>query len=188
MSKLRTALVWLLVGILFAVWSVPTVGLAASSSDEPLVSIQAGTGTVKFTFLNKTGATIDRLVLSGAKAYTFYNVPQGKSIYQIVRGKYKLEYKACGATKKKALTVQSNTKVQSVSCPVAKISVANNTGGNLIMSLTGPAKYQFVIPPGKTNIQVLVGKYKYYVNSPCGVDAGEVVVKKGRYRWEWFCR
>jgi hypothetical protein len=192
MTQTRRLVVTIVAALLLLTWSMPTIGFAAEAQSEGLsVSIQsprAASATVRLTFNNKTGAVLAKLVLRGPRTYTYYNVPQGKSIYQIDKGTYTFEYTACGAKKVKKVNIQSNNKFTTVTCQVAKVSVQNNTGGTMYMSLAGPAPYRFVLPPGTTRITVLKGTYNYTVTGACGGTSTGKVTLKGRGRWTWWCR
>ncbi len=154
MKLTRTILMSFLVMVLVSAWSLPpaglTTGLAPVQSD--LVAPLAATINLQIT--NKTGAVIPQLTLTGAKNYTFYNIPVGKSTYTVEKGKYKLEYKACGANKAKTLNLTGNKKFNTVSCPVAKLSINNTTGSTLYISLTGPANYSLGGPAGNQQAYV----------------------------------
>jgi len=191
MSKIRQILVILLVGILTSAWSLPPAVITTPTQSDGLsitvLSPQSASGTIRLTVNNKTGAVIDRLVLSGAKAYTFYNVPIGKSTFEIIKGKYKIEYLACGVNKAKKVTILSNYKFNTVSCPMAKINVINETGSIMTLIMNGPSKYRFTIPPGTMRINVIKGTYKYTGYCSCGTITGTINAK-GRMRWNFWCR
>lgn len=191
MLKARIIIMVLFVGLLISGMSFPPAdwGNAASTSDITisLQAPQAASATVRLIVSNKTGAVIDRLILTGPKVYTFTNVPQGNSTYTILKGTYSITYKACGTNKTKKVNIQSNFKFSTVSCPTAKINVVNTTGGNLILSLKGPATYRFVIPSGTTRINVLKGSYQYTGSGRCGSQSGTIKAQ-GRVRWTWWCR
>ena len=191
MSKARFIIMVLLVGLLISGWSFPPADLgSAAATGDVTISLQApqaASPTVRLIVSNKTGAIIDRLVLTGPKVYTFTNVPQGNSTYTILKGKYSIQYKACGVNRTKKANILSNFKFSTVSCPTAKISVVNTTGGNLILSLKGPATYRFVIPAGTTRITVLKGSYQFTGSGRCGAHSGTFKAQ-GRVRWTWWCR
>jgi hypothetical protein len=166
---------------------MPTVGFAAAPQNNDLsTSVQAST-TIRLAFNNKSGAVLAMLVLRGPRTYTFYNVPQGKSNYQIDKGNYTFEYTACGAKKVKNVNIQSNSKFTTVTCQVSKISVQNNTSGTMYLNLTGPATYRFVLPPGTTRIAALKGSYTYTMTGSCGGTSSGKITLKGRMRWTWWC-
>jgi hypothetical protein len=191
MAKFRRLSLYVFVGVLMLALSLPGGGLAAPiSSRDVAVSIlapQAASATVRLTVVNKTGATLAKLVLTGPKVYTFYNVPQGNSSYQVLKGKYTISYRACGANKSKKVSFLSNYKFSTVTCPTAKINFVNDTGGTIYLNLTGPASYRFVIPAGKMNLQVLKGTYQFSGTTVCGRNTGTIKAS-GRIRWTWWCR
>jgi hypothetical protein len=191
MLKTRSSLILLLVAALVLAWTLPPDHtLAARQTDTLDVSLEAATaasGTVRLTVNNKTGAVLATLTLTGPKTYVFYNVPTGRSIYEVIKGKYRLTYKACGANRSKILNIQSNLKFNTVSCPVARIRVVNETGGTLILVLNGPASYRFALPPGNTVIVVLKGTYQFTGSGRCGTDRGSLRAQ-GRMFWTWWCR
>jgi hypothetical protein len=188
MSKLARSFGFLLVALLLSAWTMPAAGFTApdQSAGLGITTVAATGGTVRLTVNNQTGAVMSRLVLSGPKAYTFYNVPQGRSTYQIIKGSYKFEYQACGAKKSKKVNIQSNTKFATVKCPVAKVQMVNQTGSNMYLTLTGPSTYRFTLPPGNTPITVLKGTYKYTMTTRCGTETDSITLK-GKGRWTWWC-
>ena len=190
MSNIRHIIVVLLVGLLLSAWTVPSASWGTSTQTSSLAtssqSPQAETNTVRLTFQNKTGAVLEQLVLSGPKIYTFYNVPIGKSIYTVLKGKYTIQYKACGANKSKKVSILSNYKFSTVGCPLAKLTVINDTGGILTLNLKGPANYRRVIPPGTMRIKVSKGTYQFTGTTNCGSNSGTIKAK-GRMRWNWWC-
>ncbi len=190
MSRIRRAIIFLLVGLLLSAWSLPPDAWGASTQPDSLsASIQtrlAASTTIKLTVQNKTGAVLDRLVLTGPKTYTFTNVAIGKSTFEILKGKYTIQYKACGANRSKKVTILSNYKFSTVGCPLVKINVINESNGNLFLNLKGPVNYRFVIPPGVTRITIIKGTYQYSGTMPCGTFSGTIKAR-GRIRWWWWC-
>lgn len=69
------------------------------------------------------------------------------------------------------------------------ILVKNDTGGTLSLSLSGPATYNFSIPPGQQNIYVIPGTYNYTARG-CGgaVESGMYDLSKSGDGWEWWCQ
>jgi hypothetical protein len=190
MSTLRKAIIFLLVGLLLCAWSLPPDTRESSNqSDQLSAGLQAPLAagdTVRVTVQNKTGAVLSQLVFAGPKTYTFTNVPIGKSTYEILKGKYTIQYKACGANRSKRVTILSNYKFTTVGCPLAKVNVINESSGMLFLNLKGPVDYRFVIPPGTTPINVVKGTYEFTGTLPCGSSTGTIKVK-GRMRWNWWC-
>ncbi len=190
MHKIRSLFLVLLVVALVLAWILPPRGaLAADQSDFlsfGLESPAAAAGTVRLTVNNKTGAVLETLTFTGPQTYTFYNVPTGKSIFEVAKGKYRVTYKACGADKTKVVNIQSNYKFNTVACPVARIRVINDTGRTLTLVLSGPASYRFSLPPANTVITVLKGAYEYTGYGFCGTSRGTFKAR-GRMFWRWWC-
>ena len=69
------------------------------------------------------------------------------------------------------------------------ILIINDTGGNLSLSLSGPANYNFNIPPGQQNIYVIPGTYNYTAKG-CGgaVESGTENLSKSGHEWKWWCQ
>jgi len=69
------------------------------------------------------------------------------------------------------------------------ILVINDTGGNLSLSLSGPASYNFNISPGQKNIYVIPGTYNYTAKG-CGgaVESGTENLSKSGHEWKWWCQ
>jgi len=130
MSKIRQILVIILVGILTSAWSLPPAVI-----QRPLnpMGCPSPYSPQRHPHNSLDGQQQDRrchrsIVLSGAKLIHSINVPIGKSTFEIIKGKYKIEYLACGVNKAKKVTILSNYKFNTVSCPMAKINVINETG------------------------------------------------------------
>jgi hypothetical protein len=104
----------------------------------------------------------------------------------VLKGKYTIQYKACGSNRSKKVSILSNFKFSTVGCPLSKISLINDTGGTLFLNLKGPADYRLTIPPGTTRINVIKGTYKFTGTTICGSNTGEIKVK-GRMKWNWWC-
>ncbi|MCI0521140.1 MAG: hypothetical protein L0Z70_12910 [Chloroflexi bacterium] len=190
MSKLRVVMTSLLIAALMFVWGLPAAmaadGEASAVEAITLNAPEAAGGVVTLTVTNKTGAKIDTLVLTGDKSYTFYNIPTGKSTYQVEKGKYKIEYKACGVMKNKKVNLNGNFKFNTVACKMAKVTVNNTTGGSLTIVMVGPVTYTFNLGVGVTKISVIKGVYDYTGYTVCGVDEGSYNFK-GNVRWAWWC-
>ncbi len=69
------------------------------------------------------------------------------------------------------------------------ILVINDTGGNLSISLSGPANYNFNISTGQQNIYVIPGTYNYTVRG-CGgaVETGTENLSSSGHEWKWWCQ
>ncbi len=68
------------------------------------------------------------------------------------------------------------------------ILIKNDTGGTLSISLSGPANFDFSIPPGQQNIYVIPGTYNYTVKG-CGgaVESGTKDLSTSGDEWRWWC-
>ena len=142
------------------------------------------------TINNKTGASF-YITLTGPKTYTF-NVPNGESTYQVDQGTYDASYYACSEQRTDTVKIKKKGDKLNISCTKAKtgkeiaVTVNNQTGGTLYMTLTGPATYNFTIPAGKTKIYVLKGTYEYSVWGSCGSETGTANLNK-KITWTWWC-
>jgi len=63
-----------------------------------------------------------------------------------------------------------------------------DAGGTLSISLSGPANFDFSIPPGQQNIYVVPGTYNYTVKG-CGgiVESGTEDLSTSDNEWKWWC-
>jgi len=187
----RTFLFALLIASLAFAWGLPIPQVnAATLPDVTLTQPQAPlAATARLIFNNKTGVKIDTLTLtpvSGGRAYTFYNVAPGKTEYSVEKGKYNMEYKACGKVKVKKANITGTLKLNSPTCPTATINVNNLSGSTMTLSLKGPTTYRFTLPAGKTKITVWKGDYDYTGSGRCGSQSGKIKVKN-RMTWTWWC-
>jgi hypothetical protein len=147
---------------------------------------QTGTRTVKLVFNNKTAEQVS-IRLTGAETYTF-SLPPGKSNQQVLPGKYRYAYTACGGEAKSGnLTVKKNGDTLTLAaCPkkpptppaTYKLVLNNKTGQVVTVTLAGPATYTFTLQPGKTSQDVKPGKYRYSYPACQGEKKGTVEVKK----------
>jgi hypothetical protein len=170
---------FLLVSLLLSAWT--PIGDQVSDFS---ASAAADAGP-KLTIDNKTGANVT-VSLSGPRSYTLTATP-GKSIHAVDPGKYKYSYQACGAAKKGTLTVQAKAaKLPIAKCVMAGVTIQNDTGSNIYLTLSGTASYSFTLAPGKTKISVIKGKYVYRVSGACGATNGTTNLKKGDV-WRWWC-
>lgn len=178
MKGFRLFSVCLLVLMLFSAWAPMTVTAA------PPESVQASTLS-KLTINNKTG--VDVVVkINGPKAYQ-WTVKPGKWTYEVERGKYKVEYNACGQKKKFSLPVNSGTvKMNLTPCPMVKVVMTNYTGQNVVMYLTGPAKYTITLVPGVNRFKVIKGTYKITAYA-CGVTNTVTLTFKTSWRYWIKC-
>ena len=191
MKLLRTFIFSVLIASLAFAWGLPTAQVKAAVQSDGLISLQPAplAVTVRLVFNNKTGVKIDKLVLTGItieKTYTFYNVAPGKTEFSVEKGKYSMEYPACGKTKLKKVNVSGTLKLNTATCPTAIINVNNLTGGTLYLNLSGPTTYHFTLPAGKTKITVWKGLFDYTGSGRCGSKSGELKVKN-RTTWTWWC-
>lgn len=182
----------MLIASLALAWGLPTTLVMAA--DQPDLTLnQPGAplaATVKIIFNNKTGVKLDTVVLTpitGPRSYTFYNVAPGKTEFSVEKGKYTMQYNACGKLKVKKLNVTSGTiKLNTATCPTALINVNNISGGTLSLTLRGPTTYRFSLPAGKSKITVWKGVYDYTGSLRCGSQSGEIKIKN-RATWTWWC-
>lgn len=192
MKFLRAILFSILIASLALAWGLPTSQVLAAEAPETLLNQpQAPLAVaVKIIFNNKTGVKIDEVVLTpitGPRSYTFYNVAPGKTEFSVEKGKYSMQYNACGKLKVKKLNVTSGTiKLNTATCPMANVTINNITGGTISLTLTGPTTYRFTLPAGKTKLSVWKGEYNYTCSGRCGSESGEVKFKN-RIVWTWFC-
>jgi hypothetical protein len=88
--------------------------------------------------------------------------------------------------KNKKANITGNFKFNTVSCPMSKINVINNTGSALTLVLVGPATYTFNLGGGANKITVIKGTYEFTGYASCGTDTGTIKTK-GNLRWTWWC-
>ena len=69
------------------------------------------------------------------------------------------------------------------------ILVKNDTGGTLILSISGPGSYNFSIQSGQQNIYVIPGNYNYTARG-CGgaVLSGSYDLSKAGDEWRFWCQ
>lgn len=164
--------------LLTALSPAPALANASAAPADP----QNGS---KLMIDNKSGAQVT-VTLTGPRTYTFLVGP-GKTNQIIDRGKYKYEFVACGATKKGTLSATpSAVKLAIPKCVTSNVTVQNETGSNLFLTLSGTGNYSFTLAPGKTKIQVNKGKYEYRVSGACGTKTGTINLGK-RMVWRWWC-
>lgn len=177
--KFRLFVLAMLVSLLVSAWTPAPV-----QSFNPEAPAEAE-GAPKLTIDNKTGATVT-ISLTGPRSYTL-TATAGKTTHLVDPGKYKYNFKACGATKTGSLTVEAKgAKLAIPKCVTASVTIQNDTGGTLFLNLSGTATYSFTLPTGKTKISVIKGKYEYRVSGSCGSKTGSVTLKKG-FIWSWWC-
>ena len=76
-----------------------------------------------------------------------------------------------------ALLLSGFTTAQTTTTTV-KLVFNNKTAEQVLINLTGPATYNFSLPPGKSNQQVLPGKYHYSYTACTEQKSGNFTVKK----------
>jgi hypothetical protein len=182
----------MLIASLALAWGLPITPVQAAELPEFTLN-QPGAplaATVKIIFNNKTGVKLDKVELTpitAPRSYTFYNVAPGKTEFSVEKGKYSMQYNACGKLKVKKLNVTSGTiKLNTATCPTTMINVNNMTGGTIYLTLTGPTTYRFTLPAGKTKITVWKGTFKYTCSGRCGAQSGEIKLKN-KMAWTWWC-
>jgi len=187
MTKIRTVLMCLVVVLITCAFTMPPASLGSNISADVAYLSPAAETLVKFTFVNKTGATIPLLTLEGPQTYYFYNVPIGQSKFFVAKGKYLIKYPACGRDRSKNLSITSNVKFTTVNCPVVKLTIKNLTGGTLYLYLDGPVDYRFTLLAGNTKITILKGTYDYTAYANCGFVHGTKKFKNSS-NWYWWCK
>jgi hypothetical protein len=151
-------------------------------------SAAAGVSVSKLTIDNKTTKVLT-IVLKGPKNYSIYALP-GKTDKDIVAGKYTYEYTACGLKKVGTLTATSSkTKLKINACPTTKLVIFNYSSTQLTLSLNGPERYFYNVPP-KTWMRVVVvrGVYKYTATWCGQTKSSTIPIKGNAIRWSfWGC-
>jgi hypothetical protein len=99
---------------------------------------KTASSTIPLIVANRGLTRIPVLELKGAKNYTFYNVPVGRSIFYIERGAYTAQFEACGAKiVKKFIVKGDHSHLYTTKCITVKVILKNDTGDKLNMSLMG---------------------------------------------------
>jgi hypothetical protein len=130
--------------------------------------------------------------------------PEGKDGIMVPKyltpGTYKYSYQACGRTFTGTWKVNRNlvtlrigpcrSKDTKAGGALISFLIENNTGGTIYFKFTGPETYKVTVPPGKTKIEMISGKYSFSANgNGCDGrwdDTGKINVRTGYY-WRWFC-
>ncbi len=108
-------------------------------------------------------------------------------------GRYQYEYSACGmkVTNKVILPLGKVLRIQP--CKTTKIIVKNFTlkeapGTALILRLSGPVKYYFVITQPQEKFIVQQGVYEFTLNG-CKtiIDSDTIMFNTSQYRWAIHC-
>lgn len=78
---------------------------------------------------------------------------------------------------------------EETSAEYISILINNNTGGNLSLKLSGPANFNFNIPPGSHNIDIIPGTYSY-TGKGCGGAklSGTKDLSQPGWQWDWWCQ
>jgi len=187
MSTIYRACLISLIGLI-VLSSIPAASLAAPSQPAGLPSSLAATSpNARLRVGNKTGTVIPRLVLTGPKAYVFYNLPLSNSEFVIEKGRYRIEYTTCGVKRSFMANIKSDLyRLRIEKCKTAKISVYNQTGGEMNLVLSGPTNYRFNLPLGNTHLTVIQGTFRYSMSARCGSRSGRLEVNR-RVQWIWSC-
>jgi len=173
---------------LIVVSSFPDTGLAAPSQSAGSPSSPPATSpTATLRVGNRTGAILPMLVLTGPKTYVFYNLPATISDFVIEKGRYRIEYTSCGIKRSFIADIKADLhRIRINKCITAKISVFNQTGGEMNLSLSGPTNYRFRLPAGNTRLTVIQGTFRFTMSAQCGSRSGRLEVRK-RIQWIWSC-
>ena len=177
-----------LIGLII-VSSFPDTGLAApSQSAGSPSSLPATSPTATLRVGNGTGVILPKLVLIGPKTYVFYNLPASShSVFEIEKGRYRIEYTSCGIKRSFMADINADLyRLRIDKCKTAKISVFNQTGGEMNLVLSGPTNYRFKLPAGNTRLTVIQGTFRFTMSAQCGSRSGRLEVRK-RIQWIWSC-
>ncbi|MCU0488014.1 MAG: hypothetical protein MUE67_03565 [Anaerolineales bacterium] len=187
--KIKLVIAVIISALLLSGWAPVPIDWGAKQEE----TSQAAVATLTLVINNKTGETFT-LTMKGPSTYT-WTIKPGKNTQTIVPGKYKYNYKACGGTAKNG-TVEVKKNNQTLVLAVCKqkagdkavsVTIQNNTGGYMTLSLTGPATYRFQVKPGKSTINVIKGKYTYTAWGCGGSSASGTKNLKGGTIWTWWC-
>ena len=128
----------------------------------------AQTGTVKVVFNNKTAEQV-RISLTGPATYSF-KLPTGKSNQQVLPGRYRYTYTACGVQKRGSVTLKtSGDNLVIDECPrvpltlpeTYRVVVNNKTGETVSLLVYTPERFTISLQPGKTELDLRPGSYGY---------------------------
>ena len=187
MSTVHRSWLIALIGLIFLL-SYPGMGLAAPLLSEGLTADTAASSpTAILRVKNQTGVKVPELVLTGPKNYVFYNVPPAHTDYVVEKGRYRIEYTICGVKRSFMVDIKSDLyRIKISKCRVSKVAVINQTGGDIVITLSGPTNYRFKLGPGTNRILIVHGTYRYNLVAQCGSKSGRLEVK-GRIRWTCTC-
>jgi hypothetical protein len=128
----------------------------------------AKTGTVKVVFNNKTAERV-RISLTGPATYSF-KLPAGKSNQQLLPGRYRYTYTACGVQKRGSVTLNTSGDTFVIDeCPrvpltppdTYRVVVDNKTSETVSLLVIRPERFTIVLQPGKTELDLKPGSYGY---------------------------
>ncbi len=169
--------------------STPAMGLAAPLLSDALPTNLAATSpTAIFRVGNKTHTVIPMLVLTGPKKYVFYRLAVSNTEFVIEKGRYRIEYTSCGIKRSFVVDIKSDLfRLRIARCQMNRLVIQNQTGGDMTLSLSGPASYQFKIVPGLNRFKVIDGPFNYRAYAICGSKSGRIHMNHGRVDWSWSC-
>ena len=72
--------------------------------------------------------------------------------------------------------------------PRVTVTIINDTGGTLTLSLSGPASYRFTFSPGRHTIQVVPGTYSYTAWGCGGASTSGTHNLSEGDEWRFWCR
>jgi len=189
--KIKFLISVMIIALVITAWTpLPVIGNTIDAS----VASQT-TGTLQLVVNNKTGEKFN-LVMKGPATYNWM-LQAGKQTFNVLPGKYKYTYKACGGTEKTG-TIQVKKNKQTLTLAVCKqqkktggglkpINILNNTGGTVTLILTGPSSYRFSLKPGKSTLMVLKGTYQFTAYGCGGASISGTKKLGGKAVWKWWC-
>jgi hypothetical protein len=181
----------------FYIFTNVAPAIAASAIQEERFRVQ---------FSNRTGQIVT-ISLSGPETITLTLSATISTRVSLLPGTYKYSYEACDRTFSgkvkvnddqrdyvhiQTLLVLQKCRSKDSKSGGAAISflIENNTGGSISFVFTGPKTYKITVPPGKTKIEMISGKYSFSATgNGCDGrwdDTGKINVRTGYY-WRWFC-
>jgi len=185
--KSKFLILFILTALLISAWAPMPANAATFNS-----VAQPATATFTLVVNNKTGQTFT-LTLQGPANYR-WTVKPGKANYEVVPGKYKYTYQACGGPKTGTVVVSKDNQnltlavcKQKGSGGIANVKIVNDTGGYITINLTGSTTYRFSIGPGRSTISVVKGKYTYTVYGCGGATVSGVKNMTSRLTWRFWC-
>ena len=180
MKKLSVLVSLTLVVLLGSLLLAPSV--SALTVDQPSFAL-ADAKTAQLVVENRTTGTL-YVTLSGPKAYWFNTNKQGKTTFKdIEQGKYTITVTstACTGSLTYEKAMKGDITLKGFKCvaqrlglvdqKVAKLTVTNQTGGTLYITLSGPTTYYFTADKKGKNVfnDIMPGKYDISVrSSSCG--------------------